>query len=107
MISGIGLCVGGVFLPPLVAPGCVLLGAALAMYQSAYAQESAPRGTTESPPERTEPRERRASSDVTVIHGNVQNNMLFLYSNHHEASSAPQIPAPLNNDPQRHTLTLE
>lgn len=36
IIIGIGLCIGGIWLPPLLIPGGVVLAGALSMYASAY-----------------------------------------------------------------------
>lgn len=55
LMIGIGLCVGGAFLPPLAAPGSILLGVAIAMYKVAYSdkdtkeQEIKERQQTEQP----------------------------------------------------------
>lgn len=45
LLSGIGLCIGGIFLTALIMPGCVLLAASFAMYQSAYSNNVQPEMT--------------------------------------------------------------
>lgn len=39
LIAGVALCIGGIWLAPLLVPGGILLAGSLAMYQSAYAAE--------------------------------------------------------------------
>ena len=64
LIVGVGLCIGGVFLPALLVPGGACLAGALAMYQSAYNKPNATNAN--------------ATPTFTI---NIQNNgaMLFLY----------------------------
>lgn len=39
MVAGIGLCIGGIFLAPLLVPGGILIAAGLGMFQSAFTAE--------------------------------------------------------------------
>lgn len=85
---GVGLCIGGIFMPPLLVPGAVFLAGALAFYQSSWSNANEPHAPViEMTPIDVAP----PQADVRGVGGDVEQFMLFSYR--HEIggnNSAPQ-----------------
>lgn len=82
LIVGISLCIGGIWLAPLLVPGGIVLGAALAMYQSAYSQPDhveEPREMVELTQARQPTTDHIADVNNMVIEQNI--GLFFIYPN--------------------------
>jgi len=88
LIIGVGLCIGGVFLTPLLAPGGILLAASLGMFQSAFSnpQPEVTIPTTQNPTTQSPQSLQSSQSIQTVnsngnasVNGNHENNRADLY----------------------------
>lgn len=88
LLSGIGLCIGGIWLPPILVPGGILLAAAFGMYQSVYATNEQAHQTPPSP----EGLEMVRQSNTALINSN-NLGLFFIYSRQPFPEQAPSTPA--------------
>lgn len=97
-VVGLALCIGGIWVPPLLIPGGVLISASLGMYQSVFQ----PTSDNEANNHGADNPEQAHAQNIQVDHNviNPQINMLFLYEinpdEHGEAHEIERPHRPLN-----------
>lgn len=88
LISGVALCIGGIYLAPLLIPGGVLLGAAFAMYQGAFTVAAQNEANAQVVPEEALDEAPHQHAALPVIH-NTYNAIIYNFNS--KKQSAPKL----------------